>query len=75
MSIGILTIATNIYIDYWKKLALSIDITTDNSSSITLHVFTDQVESVQIFARTLTKVEVITHEIESLGWPDATLRR
>jgi len=75
MTIGILSIATNIYLDYWKTLALSIDRTTKSSEAITLHIFTDQVEKVQMFLSNLQNVEVIAHEIEPLGWPDATLRR
>ena len=75
MTIGILSIATNIYLDYWKNLAQSVDDSFESTEEITLHVFTDQIDKVQTFAINLANVDVVAHEIEALGWPDATLRR
>jgi hypothetical protein len=75
MKIGILSIATNVYVDYWKALALSIDSNVASQETIVMHVFTDQTETVNQFASELTRVEVMAHQIDALGWPDATLKR
>jgi hypothetical protein len=73
-SIGILTVATNKYVEYWKKQAKSISDSRIRDLEVTLHVFTDDTEAVESFSRDLD-VNVVAHEIPSLGWPDATLMR
>lgn len=72
-SIGILTIATNRYLDYWKDLVLTIRGSSDDS--ITLHLFTDRFEEAEEFASTITHVSIQIHKISSLAWPLATLLR
>jgi len=74
-SIGILSIATNDYLKYWKEMAKSIDISTQGKNKVTLHLFTDQPEIAESFAATLGKCKVKIYKIPSLGWPDATLLR
>ena len=74
-TLGVLSIATNVYLKYWKALALSIDSTVRSIDTITLHVFTDQADEARAFARDLARVTVHVHEIEPLRWPEATLFR
>jgi len=74
-SIGILSIATNDYLKYWREMAKSIDISTQGKSEVVLHLFTDQPKIAESFASTLGKCKVKIYEIPSLGWPDATLLR
>jgi hypothetical protein len=74
ISLGILTVATNRYVEYWKNQARSISNANIKGLDITLHVFTDDTRAVESFSGQLN-VRVIAHEIPSLGWPDATLLR
>ena len=57
-SIGILSIATNDYLKYWKEMAKSIDISTQGKNKVTLHLFTDQPVIADSFASTLGKCKV-----------------
>lgn len=75
VSIGIMSVATNIYVDYWKQMALSANEVTTPSDQIYFFVFTDQPESVESFAQGLENVYVTTFRIPSFGWPEATLLR
>ena len=72
--LGILTVATNKYVEYWKDQARSISDSQTKGLDITLHVFTDDTQSVDNFSNDLN-IKVISHEIPSLGWPEATLMR
>ncbi len=74
-SLGIMSVATNVYLDYWMDLARSIDQHVTVFSPITLHVFTDRASEAKSFSRELTRTKVKVHEIEPLGWPEATLFR
>jgi len=74
-SLGILSIATNVYLRYWMVLARSVDQHIRAFSPVTLHVFTDQITVAKEFAETLSNVTVKVHEITALGWPEATLLR
>jgi chaperone required for assembly of F1-ATPase len=69
-----MTVATNKYVEYWKNQARSISDANITGLGITIHVFTDDTKAVESFSKNLS-VRVITHEIPSLGWPDATLLR
>jgi hypothetical protein len=73
-SLGVMTIATNKYVHYWKDLASSIDSLANSKIKVTLHVFTDEVEIIQDFRRELD-LEVVIHQIPRYGWPEATLYR
>jgi hypothetical protein len=75
-SVGILSVATNRYVNYWKDLAISInDVVNKDEMEFTLHVFTDQPDAVRKIADELTKLTVKTYKIPSYGWPEATLYR
>jgi hypothetical protein len=74
-TLGVMSIATNVYLKYWMALASSIDTHVTAFQPVVLHVFTDQAQAAREFAQTLTKTSVVVHEIEPLGWPEATLFR
>lgn len=74
-ALGILSIATNVYLEYWMELATSVDEHVRAFRSITLHVFTDQPEKAQAFSARLKNIHAVVHPIEPLGWPEATLFR
>jgi len=74
-TLGVLSIATNVYLRYWMDLAQSIDRHVRVFDSVTLHVFTDQAKEAREFASTLKHCSVKVHEIEPLRWPEATLFR
>jgi len=73
-SLGILTVATNRYVNYWKELATSVSVELSSSFDITMHVFTDDVRSVEEFGTSL-HVKVRAHQIEPYAWPEATIYR
>jgi len=73
-TLGILTIATNSYVSYWKHQAESINSHLHTNLDITLHVFTDDVASVLEHGAKLD-IRVEAHQIPSYGWPEATLYR
>lgn len=74
-SFGILTIATNIYIDYWMSMATSVEDSLEDDDFVISYVFTDQVDLANDFASKLRKLRVVVTRIEPYGWPDATLLR
>lgn len=75
VTLGIVSIATNIYLDYWKSQAKSVDENLDQLVETTLHIFTDRPNEALEHGQTLTHVRVIAHEIPAYGWPEATLYR
>jgi hypothetical protein len=74
-SLGIVTVATNIYINYWKDMVLSLDSNISTGQQCTAHVFTDQVQVAEDVCKLLKRIKVEIHETPAYGWPDATLRR
>lgn len=74
-SLGVLTVATNIYIDYWREMALSLDSHVQLSDNIVLHVFTNQLTEVDRIRKLLKNLVVVSHEIPNYKWPEATLLR
>ena len=74
-SIGVVTVATNRYIDYWHEMALSADRHLFPGHPVVLHVFTDRASDARAMAGDLTNVVVNPVPIEALGWPEATLLR
>ena len=74
-SIGVVTVATNRYIDYWHEMALSADRHLFPGHPVVLHVFTDRASDARAMAGDLTNVVVNPVPIEALGWPKATLLR
>lgn len=74
-SLGIMSVATNIYLEYWKSQAKSVNHFANPDLEITLHIFTDRPESAEEFGRGLENVTVIGHKIPAYRWPEATLYR
>jgi len=74
-SLGILTIATNIYIEYWRSMVVSLDKNITQDQNCVVHVFTDQPEKAKLIQIELVNLQVKIHTIPPYGWPDATIRR
>jgi hypothetical protein len=74
-SLGIVSVATNIYLEYWKIQAESVDRNVPNDLRVTIHIFTDQPEEASGFGRTLKNLTVKAHRIPAYRWPEATLYR
>ena len=70
-----MSVATNIYFDYWKKMVKSADEMSNQTDRITFYVFTEQVQKIEPFLKTLQNVEVQAFEVKPYRWPDATLLR
>jgi hypothetical protein len=73
--VGVLTVATNQYIEYWEQMALGADKWLFHGSSVTLHVFTDQAERAAAIGSRLDRVQVRPIPIPPLRWPAATIER
>ena len=74
-TLGIMSVATNIYIDYWADMVKSLDSNLEANQNCVAHVFTDQVNRAETVASELSRLIVKIHEIPAYRWPDATLRR
>ena len=74
-TIGILTVATNHYVEYWENMARSSHQTLFPNSEVHFHVFTDQPDRLSQFVLENSIKGVHIYKIDSLGWPDATLER
>jgi hypothetical protein len=74
VSLGVMTIATNSYVEHWKRQAASIDGLDHSGLDVTLHVFTDDLASIREFSKDLV-VKVVAYSIPSYRWPEATLYR
>jgi hypothetical protein len=74
-SLGVLTVATNIYLDYWREMAISFDENCRDKDNVVLHVFTNQIDKVEQIRIELKNVLVVCHEIPNYKWPEATLLR
>lgn len=74
-SIGVMSVATNIYLDYWKSMVRSADGLTNIIDEVTFFVFTDKPEEAEKFALELKHVRVRAFKIPQYGWPEATLLR
>lgn len=74
-SIGICTIATNNYINFWQEMVRSAEMAFNDGEDLTFHVFTDQTTLCEEFAKKVIKFKIEIHRIPSLVWPAATLDR
>lgn len=74
-SVGVVSVATNIYLSYWKEMARSADAKLGPGRSLTLHVFTDQPVDALSFQPGLKRAKIVAHKVPSFGWPEATLLR
>ena len=58
-SIGVMTVATNIYFDYWQKMVISADKRSTQTDQITFFVFTEQIQKIDAFSKTLKNVKLL----------------
>lgn len=76
MKLGILTVATGDYLEYWSQMIDSAQLSLKNlETEITFHVFTDRTKDAATFARKIQLFNFKIHEIPSYRWPEATLLR
>lgn len=75
ISIGIVSIATNKYIEYWKELVLSADELLFPGADVTFHVFTDNPMEAERLQSQLIFKKIVAHKIAPYSWPEATLLR
>lgn len=69
-------VATNKYLDLWKKSAQSLLLAEDGKSIFKIHLFTDQSREAEVWWNSLdTSVELVTYAIPPYKWPEATLYR
>ena len=76
--IDIVSVATNVYSEYWRKMANSVVNNRGTSKEkihLNLHVFTDTSLDLESLFHSDQNLKVCVHKIENLIWPDATLRR
>lgn len=73
-TLGILTIATNNYLDYWFDQVSSLASHPNGDLCITIHVFTDQRIRAQQLSSNIP-FPVIVHDIPNYVWPKASLYR
>lgn len=72
--IGIISVATNKYLDYWIEMYESAS-RHISSQSITFHIFTNHTPQ-EIFKKLKVKQHgVVIHNIPDFAWPEATLFR
>lgn len=74
-SVGVFSVATNIYLDYWLDMAISAASFLRAEAGVTLHVFTDRPSEAAGMAPRVPGVTVVPIGIPPLGWPEATMDR
>ena len=74
-SIGVFSIATNRYADYWMAMARTADAHLFVGHEVVLTVFTDRIDAIRRFQSELTRIQVQPIRIESLAWPAAPLAK
>lgn len=74
--LGLVTIATNKYVEYWKQLLISIFESQETRSNLEVHLFTDQVSEIERWiSESAIPVTVKICRIPDYRWPEATLKR
>jgi hypothetical protein len=73
LNVSVFSIATNVYFDYWLELHKSASRNLFPDATVTFHVFTNIVPTYEQ-SKDLGE-NVITHRIEDLRWPEATITR
>lgn len=71
--IDVFTVATGRYLEFWRQLAFDVDLNMFPHDDVRVTVFTDR--STEAKKVRLDRIHVRVVPTESLGWPDATLRR
>jgi len=74
-SVGIMTVATNIYINYWKQMIFSFDKAIDSYQMVVSHLFTDQPELAVRIGSDLKNIKLKVYEVDPYVWPEATMLR
>lgn len=74
-SVGVFTVATNVYFDYWRDMVTSADRLLFPEHDVTFHVFTDQPDAANEVQQHLDRAKVVAIEIPGYRWPEATLFR
>ena len=74
-SVGVVTVATNRYLDYWHEMAITADQHLFPGLDVVMHVFTDRADEARAMASDFTRIRINPIPIPALGWPDATLLR
>ena len=70
-----MSVATNLYLEYWKDMVLSADRISRHSDKVIFYVFTEEPERISPFADQLKNVSIKAFKIPAYGWPEATLLR
>lgn len=72
----VISVATGIYLDYWKQLILSYLRTHSRASfSLRFIVFTDQIGEARDFCSSIPGFQVQIFYCEKEGWPSASMNR
>lgn len=74
-TVGVLSVATGVYLDYWMLMMESADSNLFLSSRVHATVFTDRGADAVVFARRMNRISVHVVTVPPLGWPEATLFR
>jgi len=74
-SIDFVTIATNGYEKYARDLLDSAETKLRAESKVKFHIFTDAVSSFNQLNKEVKNIDLCFHEIQTLKWPDATIKR
>jgi hypothetical protein len=74
-SVTSFSVATGLYLEYWRQQATDADERLFPDGPLQLLVFTDRPEEAQKHAATLNRATVTVIPVESMGWPAATMRR
>jgi len=74
-SVGIVTVATNRYLDYWREMALTAERHLFPEHAVVMHVFTDRSDEAHAMSSEFERITINPISIDALGWPDATLLR
>ena len=73
---ALISIATNIYVEYWQELVLSVDKVLKDPSILQIVLFTDQLPEMKKWSEDLkSKIDFLFIDIPSYVWPEATLYR
>lgn len=73
--VAVFSIATNGYLYYYEKMIDSFFKVCNSSIEIEFHLFTDDLVEAHKIANRYSNISIHVHEIDSYGWPEATLLR
>ena len=74
-TVGVVSLATNRYVEYWMKLARTSDECLFPAHEVVMHVFTDRADVVREFSSDLKRIKVNAVSIDPLAWPAAPLQK